>query len=195
MNEFNSTDEKIIAATFRILQRDGYTKATTKRISKEAEVNEVTIFRNFQNKKNLIEITKEYYIQILIEKLEGIFDYTGDEEIAEYLQNNFRGVLNLSDDDFSIVKVSMEDVSDAPEKQQLLSRITDVVLEKMDAFFASQIEKGKIRDVDSRVLAVMCYSMTFQSVFLWKVYDKKHTPEADEFGRNFLDILYNGIKI
>lgn len=33
MNEFNSTDEKIINATFRILQKEGFTKATTKKDS------------------------------------------------------------------------------------------------------------------------------------------------------------------
>lgn len=50
MKVFNSTDEKIINATFGILQREGFTKATTKKIAAEAGVNEVTIFRNFQNK-------------------------------------------------------------------------------------------------------------------------------------------------
>ena len=31
MNDFNSTDEKIIQATFTILQKEGLTKATTKK--------------------------------------------------------------------------------------------------------------------------------------------------------------------
>ena len=59
MSDFNSTDEKIIQATFSILQKEGLTKATTKKIAAEAEVNEITIFRKFQNKNNLVEITKE----------------------------------------------------------------------------------------------------------------------------------------
>lgn len=62
MNEFNSTDEKIIRATFGILQKEGFAKATTKKIAAEAGVNEVTVFRKFQNKNNLVEITKEYYL-------------------------------------------------------------------------------------------------------------------------------------
>ena len=33
MKEFSSTDEKIIKATFGILQREGFTKATTKKIA------------------------------------------------------------------------------------------------------------------------------------------------------------------
>lgn len=47
MKEFSSTDEKIIKATFGILQSEGFAQATTKKIAAEAGVNEVTIFRNF----------------------------------------------------------------------------------------------------------------------------------------------------
>lgn len=194
MNEYCSTDEKIIKATFSILQKEGFTKATTKKIAAEAGVNEVTIFRNFQNKNNLVEITKDYYLQLFIEKLEEIFDFNGDEEIEEYLQSNFSGLLNLSDEDFSIIKVAMEEVRDIPEKKLLISKITGTIIGKLEEFFKSQIEKGKIREVDSRVLAVMCFSITFQSVVLWKIYDQKHTPETEQYGNNFLDILYNGIR-
>ena len=194
MKEFNSTDEKIIKATFGILQKEGFAKATTKKIAADAGVNEVTIFRNFKNKNNLVDVTKEYYLQILVDKLEEIFDFNEDDEIEGYLQSNFIGLLNLSDNDFSIIKVAMEEVRDIPEKKQLISRITTTVITKLEEFFKSQIEKGNIRDVDSLVLATMCFSITFQSIILWKIYDRNPSVEADRYADNFLDILYNGIK-
>ena len=132
MKEFNGTDEKIIQATFGILQREGFTKATTKKIAAEAGVNEVTIFRKFQNKNKLVEVTKEYYLEIFLEKLEEIFDFN-DDEIEGYLQSNFIGLLNLSEDDFSIIKVAMEEVRDVPERKQLISRITNTVIGKLHA--------------------------------------------------------------
>ena len=89
MDEFNSTDKKIIQATFSILQREGFTKATTKKIAAEAGVNEVTIFRKFQNKNNLVEITKDYYLQIFIKKLEEIFEFEEDELVFSKI-NNFK---------------------------------------------------------------------------------------------------------
>ena len=194
MKEFSSTDEKIINATFSILQKEGFNKATTKKIAAEAGVNEVTIFRNFQNKNNLIEVTKEYHLELFIEKLELIFDFSEDDEIEDYLQSNFIGLLNLSESEFSIIKVAMGEVRDIPERKQLISRITSTVLDKLEEFFQSQIEKGNIRDIDSRVLAGMCFSITFQSIILWKVYDKKPSVETEQYAKNFLDILYNGIK-
>ena len=45
-------------------------KATTKKIAAEAGVNEITIFRKFQNKKNLIETVKEHHMQIFLDKIE-----------------------------------------------------------------------------------------------------------------------------
>lgn len=195
MTEFNSTDEKIIKATFSILQKEGFTKATTKKIAAEAGVNEVTIFRKFQNKNNLVETTKEYYLERFLEKLEEIFDFYEDDEIEGYLQSNFLGLLELSEDDFSIIKVAMEEVRDVPERKQLISRITGTVIDKLEEFFKSQIEKGNIRSVDSRVLAGMCFSITFQSIVLWNVYDMEPSVETNQYAQNFLDILYNGIKL
>lgn len=195
MREFNSTDEKIIRATFGILQREGFSKTTTKKIAAEAGVNEVTIFRNFQNKQNLVEITKEYYLEIFLDKLQEIFEFSDEDGIEEYLQSNFVGLLSLSDSDFSIIKLAMEEVRDIPEKKQLISRITTLVIDKLEEFFKSQIVKGEIRPVDSRILAGMCFSITFQSIILWKVYDKEPSVETNKYADNFLDILYNGIKV
>lgn len=194
MKEFNNTDKKIMGATFKILQEEGFAKATTKKIAAEAGVNEVTIFRNFQNKNNLVETTKEYYLQILLKKLEEIFDFNEDDEIEEYLKSNFVGLLACSDKEFSIIKIAMEEVREIPERKQLISRITDTIIFKLNEFFKLQVEKDKIREIDSKVLAVMCFSMTFQSVILWKVYDKNPGIESDHFSNTFLDILYNGIK-
>lgn len=193
--EFNSTDEKIITATFGILQKEGVVKATTKRIAAEAGVNEVTIFRKFQNKNNLIEVTKEYYVRLFLEKLERIFDYNEDDTIEEYLHNNFMGLLDLSEEDFSIIKVAIEEVRNIPEKKILMSRITTTVIDKLEEFFIFQIDKEVIREVDSRVLAGMCFSITFQSIILWKIYNKEPSVETTYYAKNFLDILYNGIKL
>lgn len=194
MNEFNSTDEKIINATFGILQKEGVTKATTKKIAAEAGVNEVTIFRNFQNKNNLIEVTKEFYLEKFLKKLEEIFDFNDDDDIEGYLQSNFVGLLSIPENDFSIVKIAMEEVRDTPERKQLISRISTTVIDKLEEFFKFQIEKGENRSVDTRVLAGMCFSITFQSVILWNVYDLEPSVETDKYAKNFLDILYNGIK-
>lgn len=193
-SEIDSTSEKIIVATFKILQEEGFQKATTKKIAAKAGVNEVTIFRKFDSKKNLVEITKKYYLEKLMNTLEEIFDFGEDEEIEEYLKITFYGILNLSDDDFSILKVAMEEVREVPEKSLLISQVTDVMLDKLEEFFELQISKGKIRQINARSLAVMCYGVLFQSVVLWKIYNKDLGFESNPYADDMLDMLFNGIK-
>jgi AcrR family transcriptional regulator len=192
--ELDSTEEKIVSATFRIMLREGKDKATTKRISKEAGVNEVTIFRKFENKKNLIEVTKDYYLQRFIDNIEEIFDFDEDDELEDYIQSNFEGLLNLPEEDFSIIKVAMEEVSDIPDKKLVITLITDTILKKCEEFFTLQIQKGKIRDINPKAISVMFFSITFQSVVLWKVYNKTPDEETKDLSRSLLDIIYNGIK-
>lgn len=192
--EKNSTNEKIVEATFEILREEGVSKVTTKKIAAKAGVNEVTIFRNFKNKQNLIDATKEYYLQKFMDELANIFDFTDDVEIGDYLHDNFQELSNLSEKDFSILKIAMEEVHEIPEKKLLISSINEVVLTKLEEFFTLQIEKGKIRDVDARVLAVMCFGITFQSLVLWKIYDGSSSIDTEDYSQKFLDMLYHGIK-
>ena len=194
MKEYSGTDEKIIKATFEILQEEGFAKATTKKIAAKAGVNEVTIFRNFTNKKNLVEATKEYYQQILISKLEEIFEFEEDDEIEEYLKISFFGILNLSEEDLSILRVAMEEVRADPEKKILISNITDVVLNKLEEFFKIKMEKGIIREVNPKSLAIMCFGMLFQSVLLWKVYNHDLDFETNYYADDLIDLMYEGIK-
>lgn len=193
MKEFSNTDEKIINATFGILQREGFAKATTKKIAAEAGVNEVTIFRNFQNKNKLVETTKNYYLQLLINKLEEIFEFEEDDEIEEYLKISYFGILSLSDEDFSIIRVAMEEVRENPEKELLISEITDVILNKLEEFFKLKIEKGIIRKVNPKSLAIMCFGMLFQSVILWKIYNKNLDFETNYYADDLINIMFEGI--
>ena len=189
-----STDERIIEATFTLLQKEGPEKTTTKKIAAEAGVNEITIFRKFETKSNLIEIVKDHYLQILIDKLEEIFDFNEDDEIDEFLKSKFYTISSLPETDFSIIKVALEEAGDIPEKKRLISVITDTILNKLVEFFKLQIENGKIKEVNPNVLAVMCFSIIFQSVILWKIYNDGADFDTDQYGDDVLDILFNGIK-
>ena len=192
--ELDNTEEKIVGATFGILQKEGSKKATTKRIAAEAGVNEVTIFRKFESKKNLIKITKEYYVARFVGKLEDIFEFSDDDEIADYLSRCFYKILDIPENDFSIIKIAMEDVRAVPDRKHLISNFTDIVIEKLEDFFKFQIEKGEVREINPKVLSLMCFSMIFQSVILWKIYDDRHDVENKDYSDDFLDLLFNGIK-
>jgi len=64
-------EDKILRVSLELFSKFGYTGTSTKRIAKEAEVNEVTIFRKFGNKSNLFQqvITRYAKDGNVIEKL------------------------------------------------------------------------------------------------------------------------------
>ena len=192
--ERENTEEKIITATFNIVQKEGVQKATTKKIAAEAGVNEVTIFRKFENKKNLIEATKDYYMAKLLSKLEETFDFDEDDSIEEYLKNCFHGILDFSQEDISIIRVAMQEINGESDKKLLISRVTDTIINKMEEFFKLQLEKGEIKNVNSKAISVMCFSIIFQSTILWQIYGNNADMDSDIFADDYLDIIFNGIK-
>ena len=121
--EKENTEEKIMKAAFDILQREGLAKTTTKKIAAEAGVNEVTIFRKFENKKNLMNATKEFYLKKFTDKLEENFDYTEDETVEEYLNKSFYGMLEFEEEDAKIVRVALGEVRENPENKLLISHL------------------------------------------------------------------------
>jgi AcrR family transcriptional regulator len=54
-----SAAEKLLDAAIVVFSRSGIGSATTREIAKEAGVNEVTLFRNFQNKQGLLSAVLE----------------------------------------------------------------------------------------------------------------------------------------
>ena len=187
--ERENTEEKIITATFNIVQ-----KATTKKIAAEAGVNEVTIFRKFENKRNLIEATKDYYMAKLLSQLEETFDFDEDDSIEEYLKRSFHGILDFSQEYINIIRVAMQEIKGTSDKKLLISQITDTIINKMEEFIKLQLEKGTIKNVNSKALSLMCFSIIFQSTILWQIYGNNADIDSDYFADDYLDIIFNGIK-
>jgi AcrR family transcriptional regulator len=60
-----TTEQRLIDAALEVFSREGIGKATTREIAKVAGVNEVTLFRRFQNKQGLLEaVLKQAFLPI-----------------------------------------------------------------------------------------------------------------------------------
>jgi AcrR family transcriptional regulator len=74
------TRDKILEAALKVFSRDGITGATTREIARVAKVNEVTLFRYFKNKNELLQqavmCSASRYDQVFAEaSLESIADF------------------------------------------------------------------------------------------------------------------------
>ena len=186
-----STEEKIINATFNLFKRGDISSITTKSIANEAGVNEVTLFRKFKTKDNILESTKKYYLDYFIESLNEIFDFDDEISIEEYLKVTFYEVVNFSDTELNMIKVAFQTLS---IDSSVLMKISDTIILKLKDFFILQLEKGTIKEINPDILALNVYSIMFESIILWKIYDKTPNLPIDDYVNNFLDLLMHCIK-
>ena len=76
-------DETIYKATMRVIMEKGYAGATTKQIAETAEISEVTLFRKYESKGNLVKKAIVYLSEQM--DYEAKAKYTGDP-YADLLQ-------------------------------------------------------------------------------------------------------------
>ena len=76
------TEQRILDAALRVFASEGYTGATTRKIAEEANVAEVTLFRKFKSKENLL---KEVLInnRTVFSSLEELFHIFQNEKDAD----------------------------------------------------------------------------------------------------------------
>ena len=189
-----SIEEKIIIASFQIIEKEGISGATTKKIATQAEVSEVTLFRKFKNKQNIIEVAKEYFYNHLIEKLNEIFEFTPEISVEEYLTDCFYELVNLTDTELNIFKIGMEEVRNIPSENKLFLKISETIMEKLKNFFTLKIQRNEMRKINPDIMALTIFGILFESIILWKVYGKTPKYPLDKYIEDFLDIFLNGTK-
>jgi AcrR family transcriptional regulator len=70
--EMDEVEERILDSAMKVFSINGYKGATTIKIASEANVNEITIFRKFNSKENLLKaVIKKNNLETL-EKLDSI---------------------------------------------------------------------------------------------------------------------------
>ena len=189
-----SIEERIIHASFDILEKEGMNGATTKKIAQQANVSEVTLFRKFKNKQNLIETAKKYYYTNLLQKLEKIFDYEKDMEIEIYLKTCLDKTINLTENELNLIKIGMEEVRNIPIEDKIFPKINETITNKLTEFFTIKIKQNEIKNINPEILSLSIFSIIFEAMLLWKVYGKTPKYSIHKYSEDFLDIILNGIK-
>jgi AcrR family transcriptional regulator len=191
-----STEDKIIYATIKLLDKNGLTGTTTNKIASESGFSEVTIYRKFKNKENLFEIAKKTYYDTFFKKLDEILDYNPDADIREYLSYIWKEIIILSDNETNMIKIAIDEFRDSTSKNRGLPKFANIVIDKLSKFFQHQIDNGKIRKINPRLAAYNIFCLIFESIAFWKLYDSNHSNiDVDSYLNDFLDMFMNGISI
>lgn len=191
--ELDKTEQKIVDATIFLLDNEGMNGTTTKKIAKKAEVSEVTVFRKFKSKDNLLKIAKIYYSDYFLEKISDIFTNYEDTDLESLLKNTWWKLVNFLDNNLDIIKIALDELMSSPEEEKMFSKFSDEVLKNLTNIFQEQIDKGKIRKINPSAAALTVFSVIVEGIIFWKFESKVSNDDINKYLDDFLDIFINGI--
>ncbi|MBQ4531257.1 MAG: TetR/AcrR family transcriptional regulator [Lachnospiraceae bacterium] len=188
---YDETQLKIMDATMTLIIDKGYSGATTKDIAKLAGVNESTIFRRFDGKKEIVMAAMG------LPKWnpglsESDFNYHGDleEDLISFSK------IYMSKVTSQMVKVSIGLRSAELQGATLpcIIQVPMVFKNVLLNYFAEMIESGNMRDCDVESVALQFIAMNFGFVFLDASFGNKLVSVSkEEYIRNSIRVFVSGI--
>ncbi|MEP7287583.1 MAG: TetR/AcrR family transcriptional regulator [Chloroflexota bacterium] len=139
----NDTAQRILAAALQIFLEKGYSAATTRAIAELADVNEVTLFRHFGSKKNLLTAVVERYsplkglIALLSEQLTGDF-YQDLRALSDYIVHSMA-------EQPDIMRLVLFESHQIPELRDMLDFIPQQIIRLLTDYFTQQTLSGTLR--------------------------------------------------
>lgn len=188
---YDETQLKIIDATMTLITEKGYSGATTKNIAKLAGVNECTIFRRFDGKKEIVTAAME-----LPKWNPGLSkdDFTYHGDLEEDL-TSFSGTY-MSKVTPQMVKVSIGLRSAELQGAALpgIMKVPMVFKEVLVNYFTQMITEGKMRACNVESLSLQFIAMNFGFVFLDASFGNQLVGVSrEEYLRNSIRVFVAGI--
>lgn len=156
----NTTKQRLLNATLKLISEKGYLGSTTREIAQEAGVTELTLFRHFGTKEKLFEELLGNHtflprLKELLPELDGLSYGDSLRLIAT------RFLLSLKERK-SMVKIMYSEVTTYPEKiKKLYNKFADDLRLTLASYFRGLQKKGLLRSVSPELAAQLFLGMLF----------------------------------
>ncbi len=188
----DETSQKIIDATMSLVRDKGYVATTTKDIARVAGVNECTLFRKFQSKKDIVlegmeqekwraDVTPEIFKNVK-------WDLQKDLEMlmTEYMKRITPDFVNLS--------IGLRAPQLYEETAPFIMKVPQSFISSIIDYFNKMQEKGKIQHMDFECLAMTIFSSTFGYTFLKASFENNLSrTEKEKYIKKSVELFCNGI--
>lgn len=188
----DDTSQKIIDATMSLVRDKGYVVTTTKDIARLAGVNECTLFRKFENKKDIVlqglaqqkwraNVTPEIFQNVQWELIPDL----------EMFMNTY---MDRITPDFVNLSIGLRAPQLYRETAPLIMQIPNAFVTSLIAYFEKMEELGKIVHCDFESLALTIFSSTFGFTFLNASFDQSLIKISQEvFIKTSVNVFAQGI--
>ncbi|HEY5974579.1 MAG TPA: TetR/AcrR family transcriptional regulator [Geobacteraceae bacterium] len=157
------TQGRILAAALQLFSQQGYNPTTTRAIAKEAGISEVTLFRHFSSKEQLLEevITRYGFTTQLRHQLPKLVELPYEEALT-IIANRMLDTLFELKDWIRILHVEVQCSSD--KLHATYHRFLDSLFATYAEFFQAMQLKGGLREFDP-LLAARAFHGVFFAFF------------------------------
>ena len=167
----DETSQKIIDAAMALVRDKGYVATTTKDIAKLAGVNECTLFRKFNSKKDIVLHGVEQ------EKWRGSLTPEVFKDVRWELKEDLEMFMNRYMDritpDFVRLSIGLRAPQIYEETAPLIMKVPQVFLQSLIEYFEEMEKRGKLPHMDFEGLSMTIFSSTFGYTFLSASFEER----------------------
>jgi AcrR family transcriptional regulator len=186
------TRDRILLAAAEIFAERGYTNTTTRAIAEAAGVNEVTIFRHFSTKRNLLsEMIQEYSalpdLTSLIEnQLTGVYR----EDLIRLATFFFQAITTRKE----ALRLMLCEACELPEVRDVVVKVPDHLRLILTRYFRNKIKDGYLRKMNPEGMAQAFLGMFFSYGIAREMLNADIATEIPQkiLITQFVDIFING---
>ncbi|CAG1005277.1 MAG: TetR/AcrR family transcriptional regulator [Candidatus Methanoperedens sp.] len=189
----DKTEKKILNAAIKVFASEGYGRATTLRIAEVANVNEVTLFRKFHSKENILRAIITGNREVILKTLDSVLQIEKDEDIETSLRTLGRGLLKVMRERVNIMVILIAEGRRNPEVAAILESVIRMVIARISEYFEYQMKNGKMRIINSRTASVTFLSYIGHMSQIRGVISNDILGDGEEEFDGFVDIFINGI--
>jgi AcrR family transcriptional regulator len=187
--------QRIIRAAMDLFAQYGYSRSSTRQIAKAAGVNEVTLFRHFGSKKNLLMACMQAF------NTSG-FSATFEAYLTGSYEEDIKRLADLLAEDTAanvqMLQLLLVEARLIPELKQALLEGGQGNLERLSAYFQRQIEIGIVRpELSPYVLASTFSSLFSVNLIFENMIEGSMTPQlsSQEVRRSQVELFIQGTRL
>lgn len=184
------TDHSILEAAMRVFVKEGYDGATTKSIAAEAGVNEVTLFRKFKSKENILRAVIIYNRDSALDTLNFIFiNRTEKTDLYTSLIQLSQNLISFMNERIDLMILLLSEGRRKPMVAEIISTIPKEMIKQLGEFFDDEIKQGKMRKVDPHHAALSFLGFLLYNTLMKGILDTSNVVDT------FVDIFVKGISV
>ncbi len=189
----DKTEKKILNAAIRVFASEGYEGATTRRIAEAADVNELTLFRKFQSKENILRAVITGNREVILKTLDPVLSMEKEKDIETSVRALGRGLMKVMRERINLMVILIAEGRRNPEVAQILESVVQAIVVRISEYFEFQIKNGKMRHINPRTAALVFLAYLGHMSQLRGIVSEDILGNSEDELDGFIDIFINGI--